>query len=350
MLRFGGGVVAAALFGVSFLTGCNGGSAIPTSDGSFPLQHKIGSEGHRKNTCLKAACIYIGNEGGSVAVYELKANGNVAPVQYIAGSQTGLDDVWAVAVDSARNIYAANYQGGTYHYGSLTVYSAGSNGNTAPIATIYGSSGYAMISPSGIAVDAAGNIYASARASDSVSVYPPGSNGPSAPIQFIKGSATGLAQPTSLAVDAKGKMFVTDGPLASVTSYAAGATGNVAPVQTIAGSKTGLGLTDAVAVDRKGRIYVTSSPAGSPTGCCVDVFAKNATGNVVPLQSISGSNTQIDEPGGIAVDSNDTIYVSNSKTNSITVFAAGSNGNVAPVRVISGSKTMLSSPSDLAIH
>jgi hypothetical protein len=337
--------VAAALLSVLVLAACNGSSTMPSSRQSIALPQRLGENAHKQNPCAKQACIYVGNEGSSIAVYPLKANGNVAPVQFLSGSNTGLNDVWAVAVDSSRNIYAANY----HNY--LTVYAAGSNGNVPPISTILTPpSGDVMFNPSGIGLDSTGNIYASAYSSDSLSVYSPGSSGMPTPIQYIHGTNTGILQPTSLAASASGKMYVTNGPKMSVTVYAAGSTGNAAPIQTIAGSNTGIALANAVALDSKGKIYVSSSQPGSPAGCCVDVFAKNANGNVAPLQSINGSNTQIDKPFGIAVDSNDNIYVSEGGTNSITVYAKGANGNVAPIRVVSGSKTLLNVPTDLAIH
>ena len=204
---------------------------------------------HKNDPCAAHGCIYVGNEGNSVTVYSKVANGNVAPVQAITGADTDLDDVWAVAVDSARNIYAANYKGGNYHYGSVTVYAAGSTGDASPIATIYGTPGAETISPSGVGIDAAGNIYASGQSSNSVSVYPPGSNGPTTPSQYISGAATQLSAPDSLAVAAGGKIYITNN--SSVTVYAAGTDGNVSPIQTISGSKTGIDNPNAVAVDSK---------------------------------------------------------------------------------------------------
>lgn len=94
------------------------------------------------------------------------------------------------------------------------------------------------------------------------------------------------------------------------------------------GGNTGLDQPNAVAVDGKGRIYVSHS-VGSLSGCCITVYDKNANGNVAPIRSISGSNTQIDFPGGIAVDSDDNIYVTQLKTNSVNVYAKDANGNAA---------------------
>ena len=58
----------------------------------------------------------------------------------------------------------------------------------------------------------------------------------------------------------------------------------------------------------------------------------NSTGllNEVPLVTISGSNTGLSYPEGIALDSSNNIYVADNSANSVFVYPAGSNGNVAP--------------------
>ena len=342
----------AVLIGTSAtLGGCNGGSSVPLSPAGVRQPEPLTQTASKKTHCAKNACIYVGNNDNSVTVYPLKANGNVAPVQQLSGSNTGLKEIWAVAVDDARNIYVANHGGDLDPDGDLTVYAAGSNGNVAPIATIEGmASGDQMLNPSGIALDAAGNIYATGYISKSISVYAPGSNGMPTPIQYIEGSNTGISEPTSLAVAPDGMAYVTDWNTMAVTVYAPGANGNVAPIQTISGSKTGIYHPSGVVVDRKGMIYVSSATLGSPAGCCVTVYAKGANGDVAPIRTISGANTELDGPNGIALDSDDNVYVSDYFDNSVTEYAKNANGNVAPIRTISGSNTLLDEPGGLTVH
>jgi hypothetical protein len=68
------------------------------------------------------------------------------------------------------------------------------------------------------------------------------------------------------------------------------------------------------------------------------VFAKGATGNVAPVQSISG----IAYPTGVMADSQDHIWVADFTGDSIKEFASNANGNATPLRTIAGSKTTLS--------
>jgi sugar lactone lactonase YvrE len=140
-------------------------------------------------------------------VYAAGADGDVAPAQIISGSNTGLSSPSGVAVDASGNIYVSNWEANT-----VTVYTPGANGNVAPIATI-GPQGSGMAAPAGIALDGAGNIYVSnyegvatpARPPPAgswgwVDVYPAGSNGNVPPSQVIYGARTGIGFPGGIAV------------------------------------------------------------------------------------------------------------------------------------------------------
>ena len=78
-------------------------------------------------------------------------------------------------------------------------------------------------------------------------------------------------------------------------------------------------------------------------------FARNANGNVKPAGEISGNNTMLGWPAGIAMDSRNDIYVANTYPQAITIYAAGAEGNVAPIRTISGANTQLNQPTGIAI-
>jgi hypothetical protein len=79
----------------------------------------------------------------------------------------------------------------------------------------------------------------------------------------------------------------------------------------------------------------------------ITVYPHTASGNVVPMRVIAGPKTGISDPGQLAEDGQNNLYVANGKfgTTSISpailVFAHGANGNVAPIRKIFGSRTGL---------
>ncbi len=73
------------------------------------------------------------------------------------------------------------------------------------------------------------------------------------------------------------------------------------------------------------------------------------TGTSRPFRTISGSATNLDDPEGIALDSDLNTYVVNAHNNSVTVFAAGANGDATPIQTISGSETGLNDPGGIAL-
>jgi hypothetical protein len=81
--------------------------------------------------------VYV-TDSQRVFVYAAGAHGNVAPVQTISGSNTELNDPISVAV-AEGNIYILNAAFASIQNASITVYAAGASGNVAPIQTIEGS-------------------------------------------------------------------------------------------------------------------------------------------------------------------------------------------------------------------
>jgi len=102
------------------------------------------------------------------------------------------------------------------------------------------------------------------------------------------------------------------------------ASGNVAPTTafTVDG---GTGDAHRSVVDANGNIYVTDAVNNDVT-----VYAAGATGGgATPTATISGADTGLNFPSGIALDASKNIYVSNSDGNSIPVYAAGATGDAS---------------------
>jgi len=297
-----------------------------------------------------SATILVANSN-SVVAYAPGSNGNVAPIAAISDRTNMLEMPWGIALDSSANIYVSNYEGGPNHLGAITVYAAGSNGDTTPIATI-GGPDTGLNNPFGIAVDSRGKIYVAnffgGVGSGSVTVYSAGSNGNARPVAMIIGADTALDNPSGIAIDSAGKIYVANRGggrtnASSITVYAAGSSGNIRPIATIAGPDTGLD-DPCIAVDSNGKIYAGNSNDS------ITVYLPGRHGNVKPTATIigpdHGDETGLSQPNGIALDSKGNIYAANAMDSdwhsgspgfNVTVYRAGSNGNVKPIATIGGS-------------
>ena len=78
--------------------------------------------------------------------------------------------------------------------------------------------------------------------------------------------------------------------------YPAGSAGNVKPTNLIYGPATHYSGLGAVAVDASGNVYVASGYPGS-----VVEYSSDATGNASPISVLSGSDTGLEAPVGIAL-------------------------------------------------
>lgn len=126
------------------------------------------------------------------------------------------------------------------------------------------------------------------------------------------------------------------------------ASGNAAPAQTLAGTNTQLDRPGGLAVTQNA-LYVANA------GGAVTVYPAFTGGNILPLFFIRGNLTQLTGPSMIALDSTGTIYVTNNGSrngagvDSIVAFAAGSSGNLYPSTWIEGTSTHLAQPNGIAV-
>jgi Beta-propeller repeat len=347
-----GGATAGSGGGGGGLYYLGGGSGGNYGGGSGGAGSGTGGNGLIVITYAPSPALFVANSNfpavssPPVTAYPLASNGNVASLPSPAPAPaTGLSGPVGVARDLSGNIYVAND-----NTSSVTIYAAGGSGNSAPTATIAGAN-TGLINITGIAVDSQGNIYVAnpgslTGGSDSITVFAAGSNGNISPIAVITGTATGLAYPTALTLDSNRNIYVANagsqiGGVDTITVYPAGSNGNVQPSLTISGANTELLVPWGIAVDSSQNIYVANDGSSVGQLDSVTVFPAGSNGNAQPSATISGANTGLDSPGGIAVDSDENIYVTNDgalfgNSDDITVYASGSNGNATP------SETLLS--------
>ncbi len=194
-----------------------------------------------------------------------------------------------VALDSAGNIYVTS-EG---MYGRVVKLSKGSGASTVlPFTGLY--------EPQGLAVDGAGTVYVT-DFNNRVVTLAAGSNKQTV-LPF-----TGLNYPEGVAVDARGDVFVADRGNSRVVKLAAGAkTQTVLPF-------TGLKNPDGVAVDPAGNVFVTDTDNNR----VVKLDAASNTPTVLSFDDLS-------VPWGIAVDNAGAVYVTEHDKSQVVKYAPGS--------------------------
>jgi hypothetical protein len=145
---------------------------------------------------------------------------------------------------------------------------------------------------------------------------------------------------SAVAFDSSGQLFASIFSAASrtVDVFAPGANGCVSPKRTIS-DEGGL------AIDSNNVLYVANNGFDSSSATAtIDIFP---AGSSTMEAQIGGSNTGLEASGStlptdtVAVDASHNVYIFDVKTATISEFAAGATGNVAPIRTIAGSKTGL---------
>ena len=249
-------------------------------------------------------------------------------------ASTGLTAVTAIALDNAGNVYAS-------------VPGASSIVKVTP-AGVESNVGASLSKANAVAVDAAGNVYAALTNGSIVEM--PGNGGSQITLNG------GFTNPSGIAFDSFGNAYIADAAANSVTESLA-ATGahivlaNQSTVPTLSGP-TG------VAVDSYGNVFVANtvgnavielpfngssavtlgSGLSSPTGVAVDpagslYIADGKNSRIVFIPNEGGTLNTTDQiaiitglgtPSGVAVSGSGTVYVADSFANAIYTFARNS--------------------------
>lgn len=313
------------------------------------------------------AAQFVGNQN-YLLEFAIGGNGNVTPSTVISdpsGSPFFANPTDALLAPNGDIIASAcNDLDGTL--GQVWVFAAGASGISTPLATI---SDALFNCPESVATDAASDIYVlqgvgNYWTTDAIMKFPIGSNGLSVnPEQGLPANgpslqtADELLEPEDIASLSDGTLYVaqdagvyTTAP-SGILEFAPNANGpNAAPVGVITGSNTDVGYPGGVAVDGSGKIYVLTRDdtgpwpflnVGTPmTNPRILVYAAGATGNVTPIATITSPD--MTDPIRMRVDSAGDIYVADLAIGGILYFPAGSNGqNLTPTYIISGSNTTL---------
>src|SRR5580704_1763652 len=214
--------------------------------------------------------------------------------------------------------------------GTISEFSESANGNVAPSSVITNHNG----GPVGIAFSSKEGIGFANGSITSGGQF--GVETFSLAGDFLTG-IEGFAKHTgtnAVAFDSKGQLFVSaslPGGGRAIDVFAPGT--NNSGSGGIAKPKRTISDEGGLAIDSNNLLYVANS-----TTATIDIFP---SGSGTMQAQIGGSNTGLEAPGTVAVDASLNVYVFDTKTATISEFAAGATGNVAPIRTIAGSNTGL---------
>ena len=248
--------------------------------------------------------LYVTNQGGaSVLVFDSASTltGNAPPTRVITGANTRLTIPVDVAVDSVKDLlYVVNGS-------DVLVFS--------PASTVSNDAAFTRditlsFQPSAMFLDAANDrLFLADAVGNAINVFDSAStlNGVATATRSIKGASTKMNQPSGVAVEAVGNLVALNQGSNSITVYpnAGAGTGDIPAAVEIFGANTTLSLPFQLAVNRSNTLveaFVANSNGGN-----VPIFSDlgSKTGNIAPSRNINGAATTLSATGaptGIALD------------------------------------------------
>ena len=294
--------------------------------------------------------LYVADDGNHT-IREIAPSGAVTTLAGTAGGYGSADGTGADAQFSFPSGVAVDGSGSVYVADSLnfTIRKITPNGVVTTFAGTPGVGGSAdgtgaaarFSSPSGVAVDSAGNVYVADAENNAIrKITPSGVVTTLAGNPLSQGSADGTGSsaqfrsPQGVAVDSSGNVYVADtlnNTIRRVTP--GGVVTTLAGSTSVSGSADGTGVAAqfnqpyGVAVDSSGSVYVADTYNSTirkitPTGLVTtlagvpDFYYAGGTDGM-------GASARFFRPMGVAVDMNGNVFVADSGNNTIRVGAYG---------------------------
>lgn len=210
-------------------------------------------------------------DDAAVLSYRKAAQGKDSPIRVLQGEHTQMADPHGIALDPKNDlIFVTNWGTVNVHKPPESGPAVGGLGRSEgkenwPIPRNYSVPGSGIFLP------------------PSITVYTRGSSGDTAPLRVIQGPKTQLNWPTAVAVDPeRGELFVANDPTHSILVFRSDAHGDVAPIRVLQGPKTYIQNPTGVYLDLKNdELWVANFGNHSAT-----VYRRGASGDTPPLRMI----------------------------------------------------------------
>ncbi len=212
--------------------------------------------------------IYVTSINDSIRVFSRTASGDAVPIRVISGANTLLSNPISIALDLTNNeLIVDSYDVGGVNVAGILVFSRTANGNVAPLRSIAGSNTLMGTYTNHVALDLANNeIYAQGNSGQGIVVFARTASGNVAPLRNITGPATGLSNIGGILPDvANNRVIVSQlTPINQLLVFARTADANAAPLMSVSGTATGLSDPFSLAMDTSGG-FTAGGAVGAPT-------------------------------------------------------------------------------------
>ncbi len=283
----------------------------------------------------------------------------------------------SVAVNAAGNLYIADVANNLVEQvspaGQIVVIAGG--GSTVPSTTAEPATSAKLSNPSGVALDASGNVYIADAANNLVEqVSPAGqivvvAGGGGTIPSFTSGAATSaqLNNPTGVAVDTSGNVYIADQgnnlveevTAGQITVIAGGGIKTPSSAFTRDASTVEFINPSAVAVDGAQDVYIVDQGRSEIEELTAgQVLVVIGGGSTVPsLTAGAAINAQLNSPAGIALDAKGNLYIADQGNNlveevsggQIIVLLAGGGSTVPTSTGGTATSAKLNNPSGTAV-
>jgi uncharacterized delta-60 repeat protein len=279
--------------------------------------------------------VYVtGYSTGSTTLYDYatikyNSNGDTLWLRRYNGPGNSWDEAFAIAVDSAGNVYVTGYCSGNgtgYDYTTIKYNSAGTeqwvNSYNGPISG--DDVAYA------IAVDGSGNVYVTGKSSGSGTSYDYvtimyNSAGVQQWLQIYDGPGYGDDYANAIALDDVANVYVTgysfgSGTAADCATIKYNSAGVQEWVQRYNGPGNSSDWGKSLVLDGQRNVYVTGSSIGSGTSYDIATIKYDSAGVQEWVQRYNGPANNYDLASAMAIDDLSNIYVTGSSYTSINNY------------------------------